>query len=167
MHTSVMEWVSQKVLQYGLAAPGVRVLEVGSRNVNGTVRPLFQGVEAYIGVDFMEGPGVDVVMDAHDLTSRFAPRTFDVVVSTEMLEHDREFWRSIAMMGEVLKPGGYLLLTARGNGFWPHDYPFDYYRFLPESFRYLLGMAGCDALEVAEDWFPGHPGVFGVGCKRR
>jgi hypothetical protein len=70
------------------------------------------------------------------------------------------------MMGEVLKPGGLLLITARGNGFWVHGYPHDYYRFLPESFTCLLHYAGCDALEVTEDWFPGHTGVFGLGRKR-
>ena len=166
MHPSVMEWVAAKVQQYGLATPAARVLEVGSRNVNGSVRPLFQGVAAYTGVDFIAGPDVDVVLDSHELTSNFDENSFDVVVSTETLEHDNEFWTSMAMMGQVLKPEGYLLVTARGNGFWPHDFPYDYYRFLPESFRYLIGYAGCDVLEVCEDWFPGHPGVFGVGRKR-
>lgn len=166
MHPSVMEWVGKKVQQYALATPQARILEVGSRNVNGTVRPLFQGVELYTGVDFIAGPDVDVVLDSHQLTSTFARNSFDVVVSTETLEHDCEFWTSMVMMGEVLRPEGYLLVTARGNGFWPHDYPHDYYRFLPESFQYLIGLAGCEVLEVAEDWFPGHPGVFGLGRKR-
>jgi SAM-dependent methyltransferase len=165
MHPSVMEWVEKKVQQHDLRKPALRVLEVGSRDVNGSVRPLFHGVASYTGVDFIEGPGVDLVLDAHRLTSAFPPDSFDVVVSTEMLEHDSEFWTSMAMMGEVLKPGGLLLITARGNGFWIHGYPHDYYRFLPESFNCLLRYAGCDALEVTEDWFPGHTGVFGVGRK--
>jgi SAM-dependent methyltransferase len=151
MHPSVMEWVEKKVQQHDLRQPDLRVLEVGSRNVNGSVRPLFDGVASYTGVDFIEGPGVDLVLDAHRLTSAFARESFDVVVSTEMLEHDSEFWTSMTMMGEVLKPGGLLLITARGNGFWVHGYPQDYYRFLP--------------LEVTEDWFPGHTGVFGLGRK--
>jgi len=163
MHPSVMDWVSSKVEQHSLKG---RVLEVGSRNVNGTVRPLFAGAQEYVGVDFMEGDGVDLVLNAHELTSQFAVDSFDVVVSTEMLEHDSEFWRSVEMMGQVLKPGGHLLLTARGNGFWIHDYPADYYRFLPESFRSLLTLAGCEVVEVTEDWHPGHPGVFGLGRKR-
>jgi SAM-dependent methyltransferase len=160
-----MEWVSQKAQQYNLAAPANAVLEVGSRNVNGTVRPIFNGVRQYVGVDFIAGPDVDLVVNAHNLTSEFARRSFDVVVSTETLEHDNEFWTSVSMMGEVLKTGGFLLLTARGNGFWVHDYPADYFRFLPESFRHLLGLAACEVLEITEDWFPGHPGVFGLGRK--
>jgi len=166
MHPSVMEWVSKKVEQYNLAAPRNCVLEVGSRNVNGSVRPIFNGVRQYVGVDLVAGPDVDVVLNAHQLTSGFVGRSFDVVVSTEMLEHDCEFWTSLTMMGEVLKPGGFLLLTARGNGFWVHNYPADYFRFLPQSFHHLLSLAGCEVLEITEDWYPGHTGVFGLGRKR-
>jgi len=46
------------------------------------------------GIDFIEGPGVDLVLDAHQLTSAFERNSFDIVVSTEMLEHDSEFWTS-------------------------------------------------------------------------
>lgn len=165
MHPSVMAWVSDKVEQYGLATPDTCVLEVGSRNVNGSVRCLFQGVQSYVGIDLFPGPGVDVVLDAHELTTAFSRASFDVVVSTETLEHDSEFWTSLIHMGEVLKPGGHLIVTARGNGFWIHDFPNDYFRFLPESFRPLLRIAGCEVLEIREDWFPNHPGVFGLGRK--
>ena len=83
-----------------------------------------------------------------------------------MLEHDVAFWRSVEQMGQVLKAGGYLILTARGNGFPLHEYPHDCYRFLPTSFRYLLGeVAGCTVLDVSED--PEVPGCFGIGRKGR
>jgi hypothetical protein len=29
----------------------------------------------------------------------------------------------------------------------------------------LLEMAGCEVLEIRDDWQPGHPGVFGIGRK--
>lgn len=107
--------------------------------------------------------GVDLRMNAHALA--FADGSFDAVVSTEMLEHDDEFWRSAAEMGRVLARGGALILTARGNGFMPHEYPHDFWRFMPASFAKLFALAGCEPLEVREDWQPGHPGVFGVGRK--
>jgi hypothetical protein len=88
-----------------------------------------------------------------------------VIVSTEMLEHDNEFWVSIKEMGRVLRRGGIMIITARGNGFMPHDFPSDYWRFLPSSFKMLLEMAGCEVLEIRDDWQPGHPGVFGIGRK--
>src|SRR5690242_14807098 len=121
MHDSVMKWVKQVVSKIDLT--GKTVLEVGSYNVNGSVRPLFESAKEYIGVDFRPGPGVDYVMNAHDLNFPIhyfkivTDGLFDVVISTEMLEHDSEFWRSLSEMGRVLRPGGYLILTARGNGF--------------------------------------------------
>ena len=166
MHGSVITWVGEKVGQHQLNAPGLQVLEVGSRDINGSVRPLFAGVGAYTGVDMLAGPGVDHVVDAHDLGGRFAPGSFDVVVSTEMLEHDDRFWISVAAMGQLLRPGGLLILTARGNGFMPHGFPHDYYRFMPQSFPVLFELAECDVLEIAEDQQPGHPGLFGIGRRR-
>jgi len=157
-----MEWVAEKTRQFDFT--GQAVLEVGSMNVNGSVRDLFAHAGSYTGVDFLAGAGVDVVMNAHELS--FADASFDLVLSTEMLEHDDEFWLSVQEMGRVLRPGGILLLTARGNGFMPHDYPFDYWRFMPASFQKLLALAGCEALEVREDWQGGHPGVFGLGRRR-
>jgi SAM-dependent methyltransferase len=127
----------------------------------------FEGPSFDPGVDMIEGPGVDVVADAHDLAAKFPGRQWDVVVSTEMLEHDDRFWLSLEQIRLMLKPGGILLLTARGNGFWPHGYPYDFYRFMPDSFAVLLKLTGCEVLEVTEDWYPGHPGLFGVGRRTR
>jgi SAM-dependent methyltransferase len=130
-------------------------------DVNGSVRGLFDGVTRYVGIDFREGPGVDRIMDAHHL--EFGDSEFDVVISTEMLEHDSAFWLSLQEMGRVLRLGGLLIITARGNGFIPHGYPHDYWRFMPQSVEHLLALAGCEVLEALEDWQPGHPGIFALG----
>lgn len=160
MHDSVLQWVAEKVRQHCL---GGDVLEVGSLNVNGSVRPLLAGAKSYMGVDFQPGPGVDQVMNAHAL--QLPDASFDLVVSTEMLEHDDEFWVSVREMSRVLRRGGHLLLTARGNGFMPHEYPDDFWRFMPSAFPKLFRLAGCAVIEVREDWQPGHPGLFGLGRK--
>lgn len=160
MHKSVKAWVKEQVDTYALK--GLDTLEVGSLDVNGSVRDLFVGT--YVGVDFREGPGVDLVVDAHDLKRRFGEAAFDVVVSTEMLEHDSAFWTSLVQMGEVLISGGHLLLTTRGNGFKPHGYPHDYWRFMPESRAMLLDLAGCDVVELGLD--PQRPGIFMHGVRR-
>jgi SAM-dependent methyltransferase len=161
MHDSVMQWVYQLTRDIDFA--GQTVLEVGSLDVNGSVRPLFANVGSYFGIDFRQGPNVDSVMNAHDMG--FQDESFDVVISTEMLEHDDEFWVSVKEIGRVLKKGGIMILTARGNGFMPHDYPYDFWRFMPASFNKLFNLAGCEVLFIREDWQPGHPGVFGLGRK--
>lgn len=177
MHDSVIGYVQRAVEQirsergyettaFGDRAPthhpGYRdVLEVGSWDENGSVRGLFDA-DTYIGVDMRDGKGVDKVMDAHAL--QFPDASFDIVVSTEMLEHDAAPWLSMAEMGRVLRSGGHLIITARGNGFPLHSFPDDFWRFMPSSFPLLLELAGCEVVDVTGD--PQHPGMFGLGRKR-
>lgn len=160
MHKSVFDWVAAQVNRHDLA--DLSALEVGALDVNGSPRSLFTG--PYVGIDFRDGPGVDRIVDGHNLVETFGPAAFDVVVCTEMLEHDVAFWVSMREMGEVLRPGGHLLVTTRGNGFKPHGYPYDYWRFMPESREPLLELAGCDALELGLD--PQKPGIFMHGVRR-
>lgn len=67
---------------------GVSVLEVGSLDINGTVRDFFDA-ERYVGVDIGPGPGVDVVCAGQDLD--YPDRSFDVAISAECFEHN-PFW---------------------------------------------------------------------------
>jgi SAM-dependent methyltransferase len=111
VHSEAREWCEL------FAAPGAAtVLEVGSLYVNGGVRDLFPG-SSYIGINDSPGHGVDVVCDA----AVWEPEhEFDVVISTEVLEH-AERWRDIvAMCGRALRRGGSLILTCAGPGRGPH-----------------------------------------------
>jgi SAM-dependent methyltransferase len=159
LHSSVREWVGVMVEKYELAK--LDTLEVGSRDYNGSVKPLFIG--PYVGVDMEDGPRVDGIMRADDLL--FADNSFDCVVTTEMLEHDPYFWLSMAEMARVLRPGGFLIVTTRGIGFKYHEYPGDYWRFTDEAIAHLYGMVGVDVFELQQDPLPDHPGVFALGRK--
>ena len=159
MHTSVHRWVESKVAEHDLAAKST--LEVGSYDVNGTVRPFFTG--SYVGVDMREGPGVDKVAMASDLP--FDDGTFEVVVCTEMLEHDRSFWLSIEEMARVLAPGGMLILTSRGIRFPLHEFPDDYWRFTPTAFAVIFDLGRLAPVEIVEDPDPQSPGVLGLARK--
>ena len=58
---------------------GVRILEVGSRNVNGSVRKVLEPKSInYVGVDLFEGNGVDIVLDVANLRDQFGDDKFDV-----------------------------------------------------------------------------------------
>jgi SAM-dependent methyltransferase len=92
------------------------VLELGSYSRNGSVRPLFPGA-AYVGVDVEAGPGVDIVADVATLAVE--PR-FDVVVSTETLEHLEDPSTVVQVAHEALRPGGLLILTAAAPPRKPH-----------------------------------------------
>ena len=86
-----------------------KVLEVGSLDINGSVRPLFVDCD-YMGIDLGEGPGVDQVINIIDFPGKF----YDVVVSSEMLEHDRDWKFSLLKMFNCLVHGGLLVFTCAG-----------------------------------------------------
>jgi SAM-dependent methyltransferase len=94
------------------------VLEVGSYDVNGSVRKYFSNPGKYVGVDWRPGRGVDVVSFAHEMAFD-AP--FDVVISASMLEHDRHWEKSLRKMVEFLKEDGILLLSWGGALNRAHD----------------------------------------------
>lgn len=160
MHPSVFAWVRRNVPPL---RAGQRVLEVGSLDVNGTPRDAFPDEVEYIGLDKRAGLGVDEVGDIEDYTDR-APTWswpfFDVVVSTEMLEHTPRPWRALEAMFRLSARGSLLLLTTRGPGFGPHDHGGDFYRFTEDAMRVLCKDAGFESVETCPDPDPGSPGVF-------
>lgn len=89
----------------------VDVLDVGSMDMNGSIHEYFGKVQSYTGVDWREGPGVDVVVSAKDM--RF-DKQFDVIVSASMLEHDTEWQDSIKTMIYYLKDSGIMILSWGG-----------------------------------------------------
>lgn len=116
------------------------ILDIGSRDVNGTLRSVKPAHAGYLGVDMQAGPGVDLVVDdPHALP--FAEQSFHVVVSTSCLEHDPMFWLTFAEMVRVVKAGGLIYINAPSNGLY-HGYPFDHWRFYPDSGKALEQWAG-------------------------
>ena len=82
VHDAAYAYVNKVVAEHGL---GGSVLDLGGRDVNGSVRELFNA-SRYVTVDIAPAPSVDVVADAADLD---LGETFDVVISTECFEHTR------------------------------------------------------------------------------
>lgn len=129
MRRSILAYVEQHKDKFG-----GRVLEVGSLNVNGSIREV---IDVEVGIDLQEGKDVDIVMAAETLLDHFGPEAFDTVISCETLEHI-EYWReALEAMWCVLKVGGWFLLTAASlrDGF--HGYPSDYWRFTRDMLRYM------------------------------
>ena len=108
MHKTQIEWCQWLVKTYPSHFRKKRVLDVGSLNVNGTNRVLFKKCD-YVGVDVIEGKGVDVVTIAHEYEPE---HPFDVVLSTNALEHDIYYKKTLKKMVDVLKPGGMMFISA-------------------------------------------------------
>lgn len=157
MHDSVREFVHDVVDAQRATLTGAQVIEFGSLNVNGTVRDLFADVaHGYIGIDGQAGPGVDY--RCFTWNTPFDPATFDVVVSTEMLEHDEKPALTFLEANRLLAHHGHLVLTCRGPGFPLHEYPGDFWRFTPDDLSRLAKAAGFEVVRAVPDHHV--PGAF-------
>jgi SAM-dependent methyltransferase len=112
-HTQQLEFVRVTKTLFPEMFSGKRVLEIGSLDINGSVRSYFTQCD-YIGLDIGPGPGVDVVCQGQEYD---APNdSFDVTVCCEVMEHN-PFWQdTLRNMIRLLKPGGLLIMSCATTG---------------------------------------------------
>lgn len=109
MHPANREWWQSCEKKYTPFFKNVsRVLEVGSLNVNGSVRDHFADVDTYIGLDWRPGPLVDIVCLAQDMNF---DKSFNTIISCSMLEHDPYWDASMTRMVQCLRYDGGLFLS--------------------------------------------------------
>ncbi len=131
MHTTAMRHGALFFETYAKALGSGRVLDIGSQDVNGSLKDVCPPGLHYVGVDFVPGKGVDVVLD-DPYVLPFEPESFDAVVSSSCFEHSPFFWVLFLEIMRVLKPAGLLYLNVPSNGLF-HRYPVDCWRFYPDS----------------------------------
>jgi SAM-dependent methyltransferase len=102
------------------------ILEIGSYNVNGSIRPYFAG-STYTGVDLIPGPDVDVVCEGEKLAD--PDESYDLAVSCECFEHNPQWLETFLNMYRMTKAGGIVIFTCATTGRLEHGT----IRTLPES----------------------------------
>jgi SAM-dependent methyltransferase len=111
---------------------GKKIIEVGSQDVNGSLRQVKPRDCKYIGVDFVKAKGVDVVIDPEDpYILPFEDNYADAIVTSSVFEHSEFFWLLFIELLRLLKPEGLLYINAPSYGDF-HRYPVDCYRFYPD-----------------------------------
>jgi SAM-dependent methyltransferase len=114
------------------------IYEFGSRNVQKSLFPptrsLFPNKE-YVGCDFIEGEGVDEIMDVHNL--HLPDNSVGTIICSSVLEHVENPIKAIEEFKRVLKSNGIIIITVPFI-FPVHSYPNDYWRFTPECMRTLF-----------------------------
>lgn len=90
-----------------------RVLEIGSYDVNGSVRSNFRDAQEYIGVDLIPGPSVDVVSKGHLYVS---DNKFDIVLSVESFEHNSYWIETFTNMFNLVDDKGIVIFTCATRG---------------------------------------------------
>ena len=104
------------------------ILDVGSKDVNGSLRSIAPKNSIYVGMDQESGKGVDVISNRFP----FKDESFDCIISSSCFEHDPMFWVTFIGCCRVLKPEGFIYINAPSNG--PvHNHPVDCWRFYPDA----------------------------------
>jgi SAM-dependent methyltransferase len=132
MHSSALANAKRFFDAYGPMFPdGAIVLDIGSQDVNGSLKDACPGRFNYVGIDFQEGKNVDLVMqDPYQIPVHDAKA--DIVVCSSTFEHSEMFWLLFLDILRVMKPDGLFYLNAPSNGPY-HCYPVDCWRFYPDS----------------------------------
>ncbi len=139
MHPSALKNGKLFFDTYAASLTGATVVDIGAQDVNGSLRDVLPAGLRYVGVDFVAGAGVDVVLD-DPYKLPFADGSVDIVVSNSCLEHSEMFWLTFLEILRVLRPNGLCYLNVPSNGDF-HRYPVDCWRFYPDSGRALVTWA--------------------------
>jgi SAM-dependent methyltransferase len=128
---------------------GLRILEIGSREVTGpnTLRRRFDQA-TYVGFDYYPGANVDVVGDAHRLSDYF-DQPFDIIYTTAVFEHLAMPWLVAEEIAKVLKVGG-LLMVETHFSYSAHERPWNFFQFSDMGLKVLFGPPlGFECLEAS------------------
>jgi ubiquinone/menaquinone biosynthesis C-methylase UbiE len=128
---------------------GMRILEVGSREVTGksNARNEFSNAE-YIGFDFYPGSNVDIVGDAHKLSQYFGDERFDIIYSSAVFEHFAMPWLVAIEIAKLLKIGGIIFVETHFS-FSSHERPWHFFQFSDMALRALFSKAlGFECIEA-------------------
>lgn len=123
---------SGKIFAQLYGGPNKVVLDIGGRNVNGSLRKFFEDAGMkYICVDMEEDSSVDIVVKP-GVALPFENASIDLIVSTSCFEHDPCFWITFKEMTRVTKVGGFIYVNAPTNGVY-HCFPGDNWRFYSDA----------------------------------
>lgn len=130
--------------------PGMKVLEIGSREVTGPSNASKGFAKAeYIGFDYFPGNNVDIVGDAHRLSSYFKDgEQFDLIYSSACFEHFAMPWLVAIEISKLLKVGG-LVFVETHFSFSSHERPWHFFQFSDMALKVLFPEAlGFECLEA-------------------
>lgn len=150
MHASSlanMTYFRKKYLE-SMTGRELTVLDLGSCDINGSYRPLFDSTGwTYYGLDMAPGKNVDIVLQDPYRWREVKTNSADVLISGQAFEHMQYFWMVMLEIRRVLKPNGLCCLIAPSGG-PEHRFPVDCYRFLPDGFRALASFASLETIEA-------------------
>ena len=139
MHPSAMENGKRFFNTYAKHKESGLVVDIGSQDVNGSLKEVMPDRFRYLGLDFKEANNVDIVLD-DPYQIPLESDSVDILVSSSCLEHSEFFWLTFLEMVRVTKPDGLIYLNAPSGG--PHHaFPVDCWRFRLDASMALMNWA--------------------------
>ena len=92
----------------------INVLEIGSYDVNGSVKQQFNFTRKYIGIDLTSGPNVDVVLDGSQADE--LNQNFDMILSFECFEHAKNWKTIFKKIYSILNTNSFVVLSMASTG---------------------------------------------------
>jgi len=163
MHENSLRLMSKFIDSYLVPSESehLKILDVGSMNVNGTYKSLFQSFDKweYYGLDIEPGPNVDLVVRDMEWTN-IDSNTYDVVISGQCLEHVEDPFMVVKQMVRVATPHSLFCIIVPWK-LGVHKYPIDCWRILPDGMNALFKFNGIVPvkLEISEN------DTIGIGMK--
>jgi SAM-dependent methyltransferase len=134
--SSYFAYRSSSVNPYAELPANAIIFDIGSKNARAGYSFGVPPADAkVVCVDIQDGPGVDLVADAHDMHA-VEDNSVDCVVTISTLEHVHYPVKVVAEIHRILKPGGTVFINV------PFIFPFhadpdDYYRFSERGIEIL------------------------------
>jgi SAM-dependent methyltransferase len=145
MHDTALKICERFFAQYWKETYSV-IVELGSYDVNGSLRKFQPSGSLWVGLDMEPGPSVDVcIKPGAPLPLR--SESADVVLASSVFEHDEAFWQTFEELCRITVTGGFIYLSAPSNGVY-HRYPQDCWRFYPDAARALEKWVRSKGLEI-------------------
>ena len=92
----------------------INVLEIGSLDVNGNIRNLFDFTNEYTGIDLEKGPNVDLVLNGTNIDK--LNKNFDIIISCECFEHANDWKLIFEKMCQISKPNSFIVISVASTG---------------------------------------------------
>ena len=159
-------WLMSKfVYQHLDKEKTIKILDVGSYDVNGTHRKNFDNPTwTYVGLDTEAGENVDIVaIDEYNFD--IPDESFDVVVSGSTAEHVKNIFLWIKEIARVTKKGG-LICIITPSRIDEHRFPVDCWRIIPDGMIYMFEYANLINIKSEIDYNTGFHFTVGIAKKK-
>lgn len=174
MHEETVRFLQEAATRFATDLAG-NVLEFGSYNINGQAREHLPPTTTYTGVDWREGPGVEIVGLFDSPWCPSVRKPYDAFVCVNAFEHDPHWKASLRKAVRMTRLGAPFVLSVPNETYEAHEVTCapdrQHYAGVPASVLQeelaMLGVAGGERAEAKETFFLGRNASTVARCYDR